>query len=228
MQRIAPGARWPGRWATLSVPQPLTREQIEQTALLLLQRHGVLTRDCLSGEELGCTWSELYEVLQTLELRGQIRRGYFVRGLAGAQFALPDAYDTLRNTELALELETSLVLANACDPALVPGVAPEVGLPALPRLAGNYAVFFRGAIVLTYQHGASEWQFDAAQGEGIAARAVELLREHLTAEGGLCSQPRRLRIAQWNGAPPLDQPIQLVLETLGFRRDTPAMVWDGR
>ncbi|NLV75145.1 MAG: hypothetical protein GXY52_10785 [Chloroflexi bacterium] len=40
--------------------------------------------------------------------------------------------------------------------------------------------------------------------------------------------PRLLRIAQWNGAPPLGQPIQLVLETLGFRRDALDIVWDGR
>ena len=59
------------------------------------------------------------------------------------------------------------------------------------------------------------------------AEAVNLLLHHLTAEGGLCYQPRRVLVSSWNGEPPLGSAMQSLLESLGFRRETPAMVWDG-
>ena len=33
----------------------------------------------------------MYAQLQRMELNGEVRRGYFVAGLVGVQFALPDA-----------------------------------------------------------------------------------------------------------------------------------------
>ena len=36
-------------------------------------------------------WRAIYHELKRLEFRGDVRRGYFVAGHAGAQFALPEA-----------------------------------------------------------------------------------------------------------------------------------------
>ncbi len=230
-ERLAPNARWPGRWARVpNAPEKLTPEQIELTARLLLQRHGILTHECLQGEALGCTWVDLYTVLQILELRGQIRRGYFVRGLSGVQFASLEAFEALqRYVSPGADSADELVLAQACDPLLVPGIATAAyGLPLPPRLPGNYVVLWRGAVLMSYEHGSECWCCADLGSSALIAQGITLLRGHLTREGGLCSQPRRVRVQTWNGSSPLGQPVQVTLEGLGFRRDSPAMVWDGR
>ena len=58
-------------------------------------------------------------------------------------------------------------------------------------------------------------------------RAVTLLLAHLTRPGGLAYRPRRVSVASWNGGSPLESEIGSALAALGFRRDTPGMVWDG-
>ena len=45
-------------------------------------------------------WRVLYEVLSRMELTGAVRRGYFVEGLSGAQFALPEAVQLLQELTL--------------------------------------------------------------------------------------------------------------------------------
>jgi ATP-dependent Lhr-like helicase len=60
------------------------------------QRHGVLTREAVVAEGWPGGFAGLYPVLRAMEESGRIRRGYFVEGLGGSQFALPGA-DRLRS-----------------------------------------------------------------------------------------------------------------------------------
>src|SRR5206468_11994289 len=53
-------------------------------------------RDWWKRERPTVSWRAIYRELKRLEFRGDVRRGYFVRGLAGAQFALPSAVELLR------------------------------------------------------------------------------------------------------------------------------------
>ena len=48
-------------------------------------------------EPLPGGFSAIYPVLRRLEDTGRVRRGYFVAGLGGAQFAEPGAVDLLRD-----------------------------------------------------------------------------------------------------------------------------------
>jgi ATP-dependent Lhr-like helicase len=64
---------------------------------LLLERHGILTREAVRGEGVPGGFAGIYPVLRTMEEAGRIRRGYFVAGMGGAQFALPGAVDRLRS-----------------------------------------------------------------------------------------------------------------------------------
>jgi len=64
---------------------------------LLLERYGVLTRDAVRGEGVPGGFAAIYPVLRSMEEAGRLRRGYFVTGLGGAQFALPGALDRLRD-----------------------------------------------------------------------------------------------------------------------------------
>jgi ATP-dependent Lhr-like helicase len=72
----------------------------------------------MSLENIAGGFSAVYDVLKALEESGRVRRGYFVAGLGGAQFALPSAIDLLRSlrTDRAPEKPEMLCLA-ATDPA---------------------------------------------------------------------------------------------------------------
>ncbi|HZM73417.1 MAG TPA: DEAD/DEAH box helicase, partial [Candidatus Polarisedimenticolia bacterium] len=127
-----------GRWSLVEdMPEasgaagdlrPATTERLHALSLALLERHGVLVRDALGSEVLTGGFSAVYPVLRALEDAGRIRRGYFVEGLGGAQFAQPGAVDRLR--ALGEPDGTAQVLA-ATDPANPYGAAlawPERGV----------------------------------------------------------------------------------------------------
>ena len=80
----------------------------------MLERYGIVTRETVLAEGVPGGFSTLYAELGNLELLGTARRGYFVEGLGGAQFALPGAVERLRS--LPSEQGSYLLLA-ATDPA---------------------------------------------------------------------------------------------------------------
>jgi ATP-dependent helicase Lhr and Lhr-like helicase len=88
-----------GRWSL--TPERVSRDT-DQTmrahalALTLLERHGVVTRGAVAAERIAGGFAAVYPVLRAMEEAGQCRRGYFVEGLGGAQFALPGAVDRMR------------------------------------------------------------------------------------------------------------------------------------
>jgi len=55
-----------------------------------------VTRDGVRGEGIPGGYGAVYGQLRALETLGVCRRGYFVEGLGGAQFALPGAVERLR------------------------------------------------------------------------------------------------------------------------------------
>jgi ATP-dependent helicase Lhr and Lhr-like helicase len=168
-RRGGAGARGRPRLGTLTAMGPPTaqgrwslvdRGGVEGTvaahalAASLLERHGVLTREAVRGEGTVGGYASVYPVLRAMEDAGRIRRGYFVAGLGGAQFALPGAVDRLRQyRELAgerLGVATAAIVLATTDPANPYGLAlpwPEVvgdvgGRPA--RTAGSYVVLLDG------------------------------------------------------------------------------------
>ncbi len=63
----------------------------------MMERYGIVTRETVLAEGIPGGFSTLYSELGNLELLGTARRGYFVEGLGGAQFALPGAVERLRS-----------------------------------------------------------------------------------------------------------------------------------
>lgn len=100
-------------------------------ALQLLKRHGILMRESMGLENIAGGFSGVYPVLKALEESGRVRRGYFVAGLGGAQFALPSAVDLLRSLRADHDPEKAEMLALAAtDPANLYGAVlrwPAVG-----------------------------------------------------------------------------------------------------
>jgi len=114
-------------------------------AVALLERHGVLTREAVRGEGVVGGFAGVYPVLRAMEEAGRIRRGYFVAGLGGAQFALVGAVDRLRAyREGTPEARTGAVVLAATDPANAFGVALPWGVKGPQRAAGAYVVLIDG------------------------------------------------------------------------------------
>ena len=102
-------------------------EVAARQARQLLARYGVVTHESLDSEIGAWDWGIIYPELQRLEMRGEVRRGYFVRGLPGVQFALPEVVEQLRaGATKAKDDEEPVVLLNACDPANLYGPAGEL------------------------------------------------------------------------------------------------------
>ncbi len=64
-------------------------------------------RELHGPREVAWNWGELSEQLGRMELRGEVRRGYFVKGLSGVQYALPQAVESLRGARSGLDTSDS-------------------------------------------------------------------------------------------------------------------------
>ena len=117
---------------------PSDTERRHALALRLLDRNGLLTRDGAAAEDVPGGFAAIYPILREMEDRGRIRRGYFVEGLGGAQFALPGALDRLRagrsapgDSDGGTFGSREVLLLAATDPANPYGVT--LPWPALGR-----------------------------------------------------------------------------------------------
>ncbi len=111
------GAAVQGRWSLaepLFANAPGPGARLRAQAELMLERYGIVTRETVLAEGVPGGFSTLYAELGNLELLGTARRGYFVEGLGGAQFALPGAVERLRSLP---EADGSYLLLAATDPA---------------------------------------------------------------------------------------------------------------
>jgi ATP-dependent Lhr-like helicase len=124
-------------------------------AELLLERQGIVTRDGVRGEGIPGGYGAVYAELRALETLGLCRRGYFVEGLGGAQFALGGAVERIRELRERGEDPDALVLA-AADPAQPYGAAlpwPKRAGARAARVAGAYVVSLGGEPVLYIERG---------------------------------------------------------------------------
>ncbi|HZR20472.1 MAG TPA: ATP-dependent DNA helicase, partial [Verrucomicrobiae bacterium] len=94
---------------------------IEMFARALLRRYGIMFRRLLERESLKVSWYELGRIYRRLESRGEIRGGYFVSGISGEQFALPEAIAQLRALRKQA-LSGDLVTLSGADPLNLAGI----------------------------------------------------------------------------------------------------------
>jgi len=143
-RRSTAGAAVQGRWsltAPLFANAPGGGPRLRAQAELMLERHGIVTRETVLAEGVPGGFSTLYAELGNLELLGTARRGYFVEGLGGAQFALPGAVERLRSLP---EADGSYTVLAATDPANPYGAT----LPWPKREGGRRPARAPGAHVL--------------------------------------------------------------------------------
>ncbi len=155
-----------GRWSLLrpawaeAVPQqegriwnavsPELQAAQERFARTLLRRYGVVFRRLLEREAFNVTWYDLARIYRRWEARGEIRGGYFVSGVSGEQFALPEAIGLLRSLRRQ-DAHGELITISAADPLNLVGiVTPGARISALTT---NRLVFRDGVPVAALEAG---------------------------------------------------------------------------
>jgi len=218
--RMAPGGP-AGRWSLVHragvLGAPASDEaRAERLARILLARYGMVSRESLEREAGAWEWSQLYRVYQQLELRGEVRRGYFVLGLSGIQYALPQAVEDLRASAAS---DGSLVLLNATDPAnILGGEYPNTDAPRFSRLPSTHVALLCGrAVALFEEGGARITVFDGAAPAAVSRAVAAYLARRFA--------PRRVVVARWNDESILGSPGEPLLRALGFQSTPSAMEW---
>jgi len=232
--RPVPGS---GRWSLL--PQPndaenMKAELIEALTNQFLQRYGMICREIYELENWHIPWRLIYETLLRLEWRGEIRRGYFVKGFSGLQFALPKAADEMMNlpqNKPGYNTESdSLILINSCDPANLYGAASPLPLLhpmnadwRLLRHPNNYLILKNGLPLLAIESKGArltplrDFTMDERN------EALDLLPQLLDGPAGW-RRIRSIKVEFWDGQPVRNSEIADYLKEIGFRDEFKMMV----
>lgn len=192
--------------------------------------------DLHGPREVSWSWGELSDQLSRMEMRGEVRRGYFVKGLSGVQYALPQAIESLRAARDGLVTSNELVLLSALDPAnlyggelgvlatVVPGTGvvdggageeqdagqPQVEPVRFARVASTHVVFHRGMpVVVGEDNGSRLRAIDASD---------EVLKQALKVYLNRPSAPRRVAISHWNDGSVSGSRGEALLRELGATR----------
>jgi ATP-dependent helicase Lhr and Lhr-like helicase len=216
-RRSGAGAAVQGRWsltAPLFVDAPGPGAKLRAQAELMLERYGIVTRETVLAEGVPGGFATLYAELGNLELLGTARRGYFVEGLGGAQFALPGAVERLRSLP---ESADSLQVLAATDPANPYGAAlpwpkpPSGRRPA--RAPGAYVLLRAGEpLVYVERGGRSILRLVALDGAELAA-AMQALADAVSA-----GRLPKLGIEKLDGEPVIGSGHEEALLSAGFSR----------
>ncbi len=200
-------------------------------------------REPVAPQRVALGWGPLAEALARMELRGEVRRGYFIAGLSGVQYALPQAVEQLRAARDGLAGSDEIVVVSALDPANLYGgelrVSAAEGIETAereeegdrggaaaeptPQPSPEPATALRFARVpsthVVLWRGAPVLVGEDS-GSRLSAAEVgeEVLRRALQQYLGRPTAPRRVAIETWNGAPVAGSRGEALLRELGASR----------
>jgi ATP-dependent Lhr-like helicase len=206
VMRLGPPAA-AGRWSLVTdllQPAVSATERLHAIAGMLLKRHGVLTREAVLSEGIEGGFAGLYPVLRAMEEAGKIRRGYFIDGLGGSQFALPGAIDRLREMS---EDRSGLVALSSTDPANPYGatLAWPQRESRMARAAGSFVVLDSGEVRLYLERGGRSLITNGNVGV-----------PHLQTLADAAARIGKLEIQSVDGAPVKGTPTEARLRETGF------------
>ncbi len=218
-----------GRWSLLPWGRPEPEAAALSQAWLLLNRYGVVARELALLDPWLPSWRILYEVLSRLELAGEVRRGYFVEGLSGAQFATSEAADLLQQLHLPSTAMAQVVLLHSMDPANLYGSGAPFDIPLLDggtrsfqRRPGNWLVVRAGRPVLLVEQQGKRLTALASSSRDDVLAAVACLPVMFDNNKALKAK-HKLTVEEWNGQPITTTEGKDLLEAAGFVRDYQGM-----
>ena len=214
-QRSAGITATQGRWSLTDKLFP-GRPNSRALAELLLERQGIITRDGVRGEGIPGGYGAVYGELRALETLGVCRRGYFVEGLGGAQFALPGAVERLRDLRPREDEEPEALVLPAADPAQPYGAAlpwPKRADGRAARVAGAQVVLLGGEPALFVERGGRSLVPLRDPEEDWLRVALAALVEHVKKGGGT---KKRLAVERFDSEPVGETEIMPLLLEAGF------------
>jgi ATP-dependent Lhr-like helicase len=183
-------------------------------AELLLERLGIVTRDGVRGEGIPGGYGAVYAELRALETLGTCRRGYFVEGLGGAQFALGGAVERLRELRPRDGDEAEPLVLAAADPAQPYGAAlpwPKRAGARAARVAGAQVVLLGGEPALFVERGGRSLVPLREPEEEWLRVALAALVAYVKRGGA-----KRLAVERFDGEPVMETIVMPLLVEAGF------------
>ncbi len=233
-RRNATGQAVAGRWSlteSLFRSAPAAGPKMRAQAELMLERHGIVTRETVLAEGIPGGFSTLYGELSNLEILGTARRGYFVEGLGGAQFALAGAVERLRSLP---RVDEEFVVLAVTDPAQPYGASLKWPRPPAregeddadgrggrrpSRVAGAYVVLRNGEPVIYVERGGKGLLQLARLNEERLAAALKAIVESVVER-----RLPRLGIERIDGESIVGHPLEAALVDAGFERQPRRLV----
>lgn len=198
-------------------------DPVEGYTHLLLERYGILTREAVEADGGPAPWGEVLQRLKRMEWKGQVRQGYFIAGLTGAQFARPEAVERLRQARDRASEPPRLL--SAADPANPYGsVLPWPDGVRLARISANYLVLANGQPVLAVEgYGKRLTPLIPLEGEQLCL-ALSTLPDLLRTPS-ITRPIRRVEVCYFDEVPVQQSPAADLLSSLGFERTPRSLVY---
>jgi ATP-dependent helicase Lhr and Lhr-like helicase len=219
---------WSGRWSLVRHPGIMgpegadgdESEAARAIAAQWLDRYGIVARDWWRRERPAVEWRAIYHELKRMEFRGEVRRGYFVRGLAGAQFALPAAVEALREARSADEA----IVMSSSDPANPFALPLFDGAPrnplSRPRGRGALLVTEGGTVVLSVEGRGRAIRVREETSRESVEMAARALAGHLQRPAPRGEKRRDVTVETIDGMPAVQSLHADAFVRAGFARTT--------
>ena len=201
-----------GRWSLL----PPESGRKEKLVWALLHRYAVLSREIAQAE--GVPWGEVYPVLDTLENTGRVKRGYFIKGLSGIQYALPQAPAELDAIPAPSGRYWALAWSDPANPLRYIAGRPETAEEKIP--AGDYLVFKDGKPIMT----ASGRKLRLQTLESLSMPEVEKGIKTLLTALYPAYPDEKVIVSSFNGEAAPESPVREILKEFGFESGYREMV----
>ena len=214
-----------GRWSLLPGDDAGSRTHTERMMAIvgqLIAKYGIVTRDAVAFEGVEGGFAAIYPVLSALENQGKLRRGYFIAGLGGSQFADPGALERLRQLAELPDGDPQGVVLSAVDPAnpygaVLPWPKDEARLARVP---GAHVVLVNGLLTAYVSRDQAELRFFLPSEEPSRSAVARTAARSLATWARKTSRPA-LAWAAEEGAPAARCPLAPFLLEAGFEASGP-------
>jgi ATP-dependent Lhr-like helicase len=202
-----------GRW---EIAWQVKDDDIQKHIDRWLARYGLLSREVFSFEESSVSWNDVYEALKLREYSGSLLRGYFLKGISGIQFMLPEAWQKL-------EGQSGMQVINACDPSQVYGkILPHSESTIdFTNIPGSVVIMDSGKPVLVLERYGENISFSGNLTQ--VSNAAQAFKEAFDKKR-IWPDRKKVIVKYWPEDKDLRELLQSALSSAGFKSEIMKMI----